>query len=63
MHHVTTGEWRQLLRLVLAQRLEINAIGSALRRAKALMDVELKKIAHRHWAQPRLRARTIATTY
>jgi hypothetical protein len=40
----TTGEWRQLLRLVLAQRLEINAIESALKRAKALTDAELKQI-------------------
>jgi hypothetical protein len=44
MDNPTTGEWRQLLRLVLAQRLEINAIESALKRAKALTDVELKEI-------------------
>jgi hypothetical protein len=44
MDNVTVGEWRQLLRLVLAQRLEINAIESALMRAKALTDVEIKEI-------------------
>jgi hypothetical protein len=44
MDNITTGEWRQLLRLVLAQRLEINAIESALKRAKALTDAELKQI-------------------
>jgi hypothetical protein len=41
---VTAAEWRQLLRLVLAQRLEINAIESALKRAKALTDVEIREI-------------------
>jgi hypothetical protein len=44
MDNPTIGEWRQLLRLVLAQRLEINAIESALKRAKALTDVELREI-------------------
>jgi hypothetical protein len=44
MDNPTIGEWRQLLRLVLAQRLEINAIESALKRANALTDVELKEI-------------------
>lgn len=44
MDTVTTGEWRLLLRLVLAQRLEINAIESALRRAQALTEVEIKEI-------------------
>ena len=44
MDNVTVGEWRQLLRHVLAQRLEINAIESALMRAKALTDVEIKEI-------------------
>ena len=44
MDNVSNAEWRLLLRLVLAQRLEINAIESALERAKALTDVELKEI-------------------
>jgi hypothetical protein len=44
MDNVTTAEWRLLLRLVLAQRLEINAIESALKRAKALTDAEVKEI-------------------
>ena len=44
MDNVTTAEWKLLLRLVLAQRLEINAIESALKRAKTLTDVEIKAI-------------------
>jgi len=44
MDNATAAEWRLLLRLVLAQRLEINAIESALKRAKALTDVEIKEI-------------------
>jgi len=44
MDNVTAAEWRLLLRLVLAQRLEINAIESALKRAKALTDAEVKAI-------------------
>jgi hypothetical protein len=44
MDTVTTAEWRLLLRLILAQRLEINAIESALKRAKALTDAEIKEI-------------------
>ena len=44
MDNVTTWEWRQLLRLLLAQRLEINAIESALKRAQALTDAELKRM-------------------
>jgi hypothetical protein len=44
MDTVTTVEWRLLLRLVLAQRLEINAIESALKRAKTLTDAEIKEI-------------------
>ena len=44
MDNVTTAEWRLLPRLILAQRLEINAIESALQRSKALTDVEIKEI-------------------
>jgi hypothetical protein len=44
MNNVTTGEWRLLLRLLLSQRLEINAIESALARARILTDVEIKEI-------------------
>jgi hypothetical protein len=44
MDKLTTAEWRLLLRLILAQRLEINAIESALKRAKILTDAELKEI-------------------
>jgi hypothetical protein len=44
IEHVTPAEWRMLLRLVLAQRLEINAIESALKRAGALTDAEIKEI-------------------
>jgi hypothetical protein len=44
MDRATAVEWRQLLRLVLAQRLEMNAIESALKRARLLTDAELKEI-------------------
>ncbi|MGA3075070.1 MAG: hypothetical protein ABSG56_15380 [Bryobacteraceae bacterium] len=44
MDNPTAGEWRMLLALVLAQRLEINAIESVLKRAKALTDAEVKAI-------------------
>ena len=44
MDNVTIAEWRLLLRLVLAQRLEVNAIESALKRARALTDAEIKEI-------------------
>jgi hypothetical protein len=40
----SAGEWRQLLRLLLAQRLEINALESALKRAGALTDAEIQAI-------------------
>ena len=41
---MTNEDWRQLLRLVLAQRLEINAMQSALKRGGALTDLEVKAI-------------------
>ena len=41
---VTAEEWRLLLKLVLAQRLEINAIESALKRSGAITDAEIKEI-------------------
>ncbi len=44
MEKVTRQEWRALLTLVLSQRLEINAIESALLRDHALTDAELKRI-------------------
>jgi len=44
MDHVTTGDWRQLLRLLLAQRLELNAIESALKNAGVLNDAQVKEI-------------------
>jgi hypothetical protein len=44
MDNVTTTEWRQLLRLLLAQRLELNAIESALKNARVLTDGQLKEI-------------------
>jgi hypothetical protein len=44
MDSANTTEWRLLLRLVLAKRLEINAIESALKRANALTDAEIKAI-------------------
>ena len=44
MPDVTTGEWRQLLRLYLAQRLEINAIESALTSARILSEAQIREI-------------------
>ena len=44
MGHVTTADWRQLLRLLLAQRLEMNAIESALKNAQVLTDAQIKAI-------------------
>jgi hypothetical protein len=44
MPGVTAGEWRQLLRLLLSQRLEINAIESALTSAQILTSVQIKSI-------------------
>jgi hypothetical protein len=44
MDSVTPGEWRQLLRLLLAQRLELNAIESALKNAHILTDSQMKEI-------------------
>lgn len=44
MQNVTDGEWRQLLRLLLAQRLEINAMESALTNARILTDAQMKEI-------------------
>ena len=41
---MTRESWTELLRLVLAQRLEMNAIESALKRAGALTDAEIKAI-------------------
>jgi hypothetical protein len=42
--HVTTKEWRALLRLHLSQRLEINAIESALTNARILTKEQIKEI-------------------
>ena len=44
MDNVTNVEWRQLLALLLAQRLEINAIESALKAAGALTETQIKDI-------------------
>jgi hypothetical protein len=44
MDHVPTQEWRQLLRILLSQRLEINAIESALKNAQVLTDAQIKEI-------------------
>lgn len=41
---MTSENWEVLLRLLLAQRLEINAIESALRNAGVLTDAQLKEI-------------------
>ena len=44
MSDVTSGEWKQLLRLLLSQRLEINAIESALTSAQILTPAQIKSI-------------------
>jgi hypothetical protein len=44
MDHMTTVEWKQLLTLLLSQRLEINAIESALKTARILTDTQVKEI-------------------
>jgi hypothetical protein len=44
MDQVTTAEWRQLLRLLLSQRLEMNAVESALKTAGILTAGQIKEI-------------------
>jgi hypothetical protein len=44
MDYVTTAEWRRLLALLLAQRLEINALESALKTAGILTDSQIREI-------------------
>ncbi|MGA2146582.1 MAG: hypothetical protein ABSH49_16635 [Bryobacteraceae bacterium] len=44
MHDGETSEWRELLTILLAQRLEINAVESALRAAGILTDGQIKEI-------------------
>ena len=44
MDNVTASEWRQLLTLLLAQRLELNAIESALKNSRILTAAQIKEI-------------------
>ena len=44
MDAMTDGTWKELLRLLLSQRLEINAIESALKTANILTDTQLREI-------------------
>jgi len=44
MHDVTAEDWRLLLRLFLAQRLELNAIESALKNSRILTDAQIREI-------------------
>jgi hypothetical protein len=44
MDQMTTVEWKQLLTLLLSQRLEINAIESALKTAGILTDTQIREI-------------------
>jgi hypothetical protein len=44
MINVEPGDWRQLLTLLLAQRLEINALESALKMASILTDAQIREI-------------------
>jgi hypothetical protein len=41
---MTDGGWRELLTLLLSQRLELNAIESALRSADILSDLQIREI-------------------
>ena len=41
---MTNGEWRELLTLLLAQRLELNAIENALKTANILSGAQIKEI-------------------
>jgi hypothetical protein len=43
MDNVTALEWRSLLRLLLSQRLEINAIESALKDSRILSGAQIKE--------------------
>ena len=47
MDNVTTGEWRELLTILLSQRLEINALESALKTTSILTDAQIKEIRTR----------------
>ena len=44
MDSVPAQEWRQLLRILLSQRLEINAIETALKNAQVLTGAQIKEI-------------------
>jgi len=44
MGNVTRSEWRHLLRVLLAQRLELNAIESALKNARILTGAQIREI-------------------
>ena len=44
MPNPANDEWRELLRLLLAQRLEINAIESALKNARVLTEEQIRQI-------------------
>lgn len=44
MDYVSADEFRRLLRVLLAQRLELNAIESALKNARVLTDAQIKEI-------------------
>lgn len=44
MTNVEQSDWRQLLTLLLAQRLEINALESALKMASILTDAQIREI-------------------
>ncbi len=44
MTNLRFEEWRLLLRFVLSQRLEINAIESALKNSNALSDAQVKEV-------------------
>lgn len=60
---MTTAEWKQLLTLLLSQRLEINAIESALKTARILTDTQVKEIRTQASVLLRRGVRVTATMY
>jgi hypothetical protein len=60
---MTEGGWKELLTLLLSQRLEINAIESALKTASILTDAQVKRFAHKHRTLRKLGVRKIATMF
>ena len=58
MEELKTGEWRQLLTILLAQRLELNAVENALKTANILTGPQIREMriqasnAAKAWSAP-----------